>query len=218
MNKVSLIIITDGRREYIKQTIARLKDVVDYSFIEKIIVNDSGDINYHQFLVDNFLDFKIISHDQRSGLAHAIQTAWSSYSSEAEYIFHLEDDFLFTEKPQIDLMISLLKNNKHLTQMALVRNPVNPPEEAVGGFVFQNLQDYVQKEGFFEHTRLFTLNPSIYPTSTAHVGWPDQGNEPDFTSKVLSINNSYKFAYFGDIYDAPRVFHIGHMRTPGWRL
>lgn len=218
MSKVSLIVITDGRREYITQTISNLRIATDYSFFEKIIVNDSGDINYHHFLINNFPDFRVVSHNQRQGLASAIQTAWSSFSNGAEYIFHLEDDFLFIEKPQIDLMISILENNKYLTQIALVRNPVNPPEESVGGFVFQNLQDYSQKNGFFEHSRLFTLNPSIYPISTVEIGWPDRGNEPDFTSKVLSLNPDYRFAYFGDIYDSPKVFHIGHRRTPEWRL
>jgi len=218
MHKVSLIMITDGRKEYITQTIAGFKVATDYPFIEKIIINDSGDIDYNHFLINNFPDFKVVSHNQRQGLASAIQTAWSSFSNEAEYIFHLEDDFLFIEKPQIDLMISLLKNNQHLVQMALVRNPVNPPEEAVGGFVFQHLQDYSQRDGFFEHSRLFTLNPSIYPVSTAKVGWPVRGNEPDFTSKILSLNKDHRFGYFGNIYDPPKVFHIGHKRTPQWRL
>lgn len=220
MNKVSLIVITDGRKEYITQTINGLKVVTDYPFFEKIIVNDSGDTSYHQFLTNNFSDFKIVSHNQRRGLASAVQTAWSSYSPETEYIFHLEEDFLFLEEPQIDLMISLLKNNPYLIQMALVRSPVSHAEASVGGFVFQHLAAYVQRDGFFEHTKFFTLNPSVYPVSTTQIGWPDLIREPeaDFTAKVLSLNEDYRFGYWGDIYDAPRVFHIGNNRSIGWRM
>lgn len=218
MNKVSLVVITDGRQACIEKTIDRFNQIITYDFFEKIIINDSADSRYHNFLLSRFPEFNIVSHEQRRGLAGAVQSAWSSISEDTEYIFHLEDDFLLDKKIDIDHMIFLLKTNSYLVQMALVRGPVNPPEEEVGGFVFQNILDYHQKPEFFEHERLFTLNPCLYPISTTKIGWPDHGGESEFTSKVHSLNAGYKFAYYGNIYDDPMVAHIGGIRSEGWFL
>lgn len=218
MNKVSLVIITDGRQACISETVPSMNKNLDYKFYEKIIINDSADIRYHQYLMSNYPDFRIVSHETRRGLAGAVQSAWASVSPNSDYVFHLEDDFLFNKQIIIEDLISLLESNPHLVQMALVRAPVNPPEEEVGGFVFQHLADYSQKNKFFEHGRLFTLNPCLYPMSTVQMGWPDHGGESEFTSKVHSINNDYRFGFYGDIHDKPLVTHIGGRRSEGWFL
>jgi hypothetical protein len=218
MYRVSLVVITDGRQDCIQRTIDQFDSTVSYPFVERIIINDSGDIRYHNFLVSRFPKFKVVSHEQRRGLAGAVQSAWDSVSQETQYIFHLEDDFLFNTSINIDHMINILLENPYLVQMAMVRAPVNPPEEQVGGFVFQHLEDYHQKNGWFEHGRLFTLNPCIYPMSTVKIGWPDHGGESEFTSKVHSLNKEYRFGFYGDIYDKPIVTHIGGRRSEGWFL
>lgn len=218
MNKISLVVITDGRQSCIEQTIDRFNQVINYNFFEKLIINDSGDRRYHNFLVNRFPEFNIVSHEQRRGLAGAVQSAWSSVNPEVDYVFHLEDDFLFNKSIDINHMAFLLRTNPQLVQMALVRASVNPPEEEVGGFVFQHLEDYSQKEDYFQHGRLFTLNPCLYPMSTVKMGWPDHGGESEFTTKVHSIDKDYRFGFYGNIYDEPLVTHIGGRRSEGWFL
>ena len=218
MNKISLVVITDGRQACIEQTISRFNEVINYSFFEKLIINDSGDPRYHDFLINRFPDFNVVSHEQRRGLAGAVQSAWASVNPEVDYVFHLEDDFVFNKSIDINHMAFLLRTNPQLVQMALVRASVNPPEEAVGGFVFQHLEDYSQKEDYFQHGRLFTLNPCLYPMSTVKVGWPDHGGESEFTTKVHSIDKDYRFGFYGNIYDEPLVTHIGGRRSEGWFL
>ncbi len=218
MNKISLVVITDGRQACIEKTIDVFEHVVSYPFIEKLIINDSGDVRYHQFLINRFPKYKIVSHKNRRGLAGAVQSAWASVSTESDYVFHLEDDFIFNTSIDIDLMIDIMKENPYLVQMAMVRAPVNPPEQEAGGFVFQNLQDYTQKNSWFEHQRLFTLNPCIYPKSTVAIGWPDHGGESEFTSKVHAANKDFKFGFIGNIYDRSIVTHIGGRRSEGWFL
>jgi hypothetical protein len=218
VNKISLVVITDGRQSCIEQTIDRFNELINYDFFEKLIINDSGDPRYHEFLVNRFPQFNVISHEQRRGLAGAVQSAWDSVSKESDYVFHLEDDFVFNKSIDISHLAFLLRKNPHLVQMALVRAPVNPPEEEVGGFVFQHLADYSQKEDLFEHGRLFTLNPSLYPMSTVKMGWPDHGGESEFTSKVHTIDKDYRFGFYGNIYDPPLVTHIGGRRSEGWFL
>lgn len=218
MKKVSLIVITDGRQDCINKTIPSMRSNLVYDFHEKIIINDSGDLRYCNYLKSNFPDFNVVCHEQRRGLAGAVQSAWDSVSDDVDFVFHLEDDFLFNTPINIDDMIELLDSNNHLVQMALVRAPVNPPEEEVGGFVFQNLDSYHQKNGFFEHGRLFTLNPCLYPKSTIKIGWPEHGGESEFTQKVHEVNPNFLFGFFGDIYDKPKVTHIGGRRSEGWFL
>jgi hypothetical protein len=196
MNKISLVVITDGRQSCIEQTVDRFNEVINYSFFEKLIINDSGDPRYHDFLVNRFPEFNVVSHEQRRGLAGAVQSAWSSVNPEVDYVFHLEDDFLFNKSIDIAHMSFLLRTNPQLVQMALVRASVNPPEEEVGGFVFQHLEDYSQKEDYFQHGRLFTLNPCLYPMSTVKMGWPDHGGESEFTTKVNSIDKDYRFGFY----------------------
>jgi hypothetical protein len=218
VNKISLVVITDGRQSCIEQTIERFNEVINHSFFEKLIINDSGDPRYHDFLVNRFPEFNVVSHEQRRGLAGAVQSAWSSVDPEVDYVFHLEDDFLFNKSIDIAHMSFLLRTNPQLVQMALVRASVNPPEEEVGGFVFQHLADYSQKEDYFQHGRLFTLNPCLYPMSTVRMGWPDHGGESEFTTKVHSIDKDYRFGFYGNIYDEPLVTHIGGRRSEGWFL
>lgn len=218
MNKVSLVVITDGRQDCINKTIQSIESIIDYPFYERIIINDSGDPRYDYYLKSSFKGFGVISHETRRGLAGAVQSAWSNVSSLTDYIFHLEDDFIFNCYVDIDKMIDLLNKKDTLTQMALVRAPVNPPEEEVGGFVFQHLEDYHQHDGWFDHQRLFTLNPSIYKLQLAQIGWPDHGGESEFTNKLHSINTDYCFGFYGDIYDKPYVTHIGGRRSEGWFL
>ena len=63
MNKVSLIIITDGRQACISETIPSMRKNLNYNFYEKIIINDSADLRYHQYLMSNYPDFRIVSHE-----------------------------------------------------------------------------------------------------------------------------------------------------------
>ena len=67
MNKVSLVVITDGRQSCIEQTIERFDQTIKYNFFEKLIINDSGDSRYHQFLVNRFPGFDVVSHERRRG-------------------------------------------------------------------------------------------------------------------------------------------------------
>jgi hypothetical protein len=215
---IALVVITDGRKDCIEQTIARFNLLVHYVFTKKIIVNDSGSPEYHKYLCENYRDFKIISHEKRKGLSSAIQSGWSEIDENIDFVFHLEDDFLFTEKPSINKMISILQKNQHLAQIALLRNAYYPDEIEVGGFVFKNINDYIQKNEFFEHKRLFTLNPSIYPKWIVDIGWQNGWDEPHFTSKVLTVKPHARFGYFGNMYDSPRVKHIGHIRSENWKI
>ena len=54
MNKVSLVVITDGRQSCIERTIDRFNQIIEYNFFEKIIINDSANPRYHEFLVNRF--------------------------------------------------------------------------------------------------------------------------------------------------------------------
>jgi len=218
MTNVSLVIITDGRQNCIDKTIPSMYENLYCDFFEKIIINDSADPRYHDYLSRKYPEFKIISHEERRGLAGAVISAWDNVSLDSDYVFHLEDDFIFNQKIDVEYMANLLEGNQHLIQMALVRAPVNPPEEEVGGFVFQHLDSYQQKDGFFEHGRLFTLNPCLYPMSTVNIGWPEHGGESEFTNKVHELSSDYLFGFLGDIYDPPKVTHIGGRRSEGWFL
>lgn len=219
--ELGLLVITNGRQEYIKQTIISLKEHFDIDrFAYKIIVDDSGDINYSTWLTDTYPDFDIQSHEINKGLSGSINTGWKSLEGKVDYIFHLEEDFTFNVDIPVDQMLLILLSNPDLSQIALLRQPWNESESAAGGIVEQNHSLYSDKKtaglNWLEHSNLFTLNPCMYSKNIISNGWPDGGGEREFSDILLS--NGKKFGFFGKRGATPLVHHIGAHRAGGWKL
>ena len=127
MNRILLGVIGNGRRELLEQTVASAESRLQGDFLKKVMINDAPSPEYNQYLIDTYGDeFIVINHQYNMGLSGSIITLWEyAQSIEADYIFHLEDDFTFNQKIYIDDLIWILKNKSHLAQIALKRQPVN---------------------------------------------------------------------------------------------
>lgn len=222
MTNVVLLVITDGRKEYLTQTLESASKNLVYDFAHKIIMNDSGDQHYAEFLVQTYPDFFIISHSKRSGLTAAINTAWAALPSDTDYIFHLEEDFTFNKQINILEMINILEANSYLVELTLKRQPVNRAEEEAGGFMQQNPTVYVDREAWVEQDAYFTLNPSLYSINLTKDGWPLQGDEGKFFNQIKYpngvLNADLRCAFLGHFNDPPLVHHIGSKRSDEWVL
>lgn len=196
---VALLVITDGRKGYLRRTLASAASMLrlEGGFDQHVTVDDS---------------------DHRLGFAGAIQAGWEQIQT--DWVFHLEADFTFNEPVQIAEMIELLKGRPHLAQVALKRQPWNEFERAAGGIIEQSPADYRDvSDGharWTEHQRFFTTNPSVYSRGLVDLGWPQVAeSEGIFTLQLIELGRS--FAYLGGKFDAPRVTHIGETRAKGWR-
>lgn len=153
------------------------------------------------------------------GFHGAIQAGWDLVPDEAEYVFHLEDDFLFEKDVDLDTMKWLLDNKPSLAQVSLMRQPVNEEEIAAGGIVQCHPDDFDEhfEDGitYTIHRRYFTTNPCLYRADLCKRGWPQVPNsEGVFTHQLLA--DDYWFAIYGGKYDLPRVKHVGVRQGKGY--
>ncbi len=162
------------------------------------------------------------------GLAGNTRDAWEWALSvaDADFLFHIEEDFRFTAPVDLSGMAAILDQQRYLAQVVLKRQPWSPEEQRAGGIMELHPRDYRPYhviEGHFlprpvqyvEHERIFSLNPCLIPRRTLHMGWPD-GNEAEMTHRCIEAGK--RFAFYGSREDPPRVLHVGYQRGAGWKL
>lgn len=217
---IALVVVTDGRREYLEQMLATLNrvDGIDY----RAAVDDSGDPDYAKWL--DSLDFDVVlHHPHRLGLAAAAQDAWTlATRSGADHLFHVEEDFTFSERIPLPRMATLLDRRPHLAQLVLKRQPWSIEEKQAGGQIEcaeaqgRTFDEKVSDLGtWVEHRHLFSFNPSLIPARVFARDWPPI-LEADVT-ETLYAEPDLRFAYWGAKNAPPLCEHIGVHRSPGYR-
>lgn len=191
--------------------------------VARVIITDRGDLYlpHMRASMDQYVDYPwsiTITIDDRShhyGMAGAVRAAWDLLPEDTDFVFHCEEDFVFRQPVPVDHICKTLEYNTHLAQIVLKRQPWSAEEQAAGGIIECHPDDYEDQAGWVEHSRIFSLNPCVYPYWITRVGWPD-GNEAEFTQRML--NHGMRFAFWGSRADPPMVIHIGTVRARGWRL
>jgi hypothetical protein len=193
---LGLLLISDGRPCHLESAVSLLR--MPRRFDQVVWVDD---------------------HDHELGFAGAIQAGWDQLKT--DWIFHWECDFVLrTRSLQLDRMIRLLQTRAYLKQVALKRQPVNPPEVSAGGVVELHPDQFVERRNyhdiFTEHRAFFTTNPSVYHRRITADGWPQvPHSEGIFTHRLLEDPDAM-FAYWGGKYDPPKVWHIGDRTGVGY--
>jgi glycosyltransferase involved in cell wall biosynthesis len=215
---IALLVMTDGRRNYIHQTLASAQSELFGSITHKFIHDDSGDETNHEWLRQNFPDFTILHRPTRQGFGGAINSAWRFLRDyDFKYVFHLEDDFTFNRPVLLNDMIKVLEENPHVYQMALCRQPWNEQEKKAGGIMQCWPDEYTQQDGFVAHKLFFTSNPNLYRKSLVDMwDYPTMiGAESHFATDLLSFDPNIRFGFWGQKYETPWVTHIGVIRSKG---
>jgi len=207
--KVALMVITDGRWDYLQRTLESAAECLDYPFSQRILVDDSGE--ELGFCPDGF---EFVKNTPRRGLAGAIQSGWDALDADIDYVFHLEDDFIFPDVVDVELMIELLEYENDLAQIALLRQPWSPEEKQAGGIYSIGPERFKQKYGFVQQQHLFTFNPCLYPIGVARDY--RAGLEAELTADLLK--DGWSFGYLGELGDEPRTIHIGIRRSRNYQL
>lgn len=218
--KATLLVITDGRRDCLAQSMPAFQLSVDQTLIERrLIIDDSGDPAYGEW-IDEAFEFDVrISHDTRKGYAAAIRTAWDALF-QAEYVFHLEDDFMLTRHVPLLSMMEVLAGRPHFAQMALRRQAWGPDEVMAGGYLNQDPYAYTDcweterpDRRWLEHRKFFTTNPSVYPQWVHRRGWPQVPQSEDAFSAQLFNCPQVACGVWGHRHEPPWAIHIGHARV-----
>lgn len=230
MPKVLLGVIGNGRKALLDKTLASLKENVNYPFLNKIMINDTGRTGYALQLEEQYAgEWHIISHQFNEGLSGSIRSLWAAARLyDVDYIFHVEEDFTFNRPIDIESLIDIIDlNEDKIAQIALKRQPCNPAEIEAGGFMQQDPDSYslyhssyknnhVFREAWFvTHRNFFTLNPCLYPRWVIDLGWEQGWGEKEFGERLFADENA-RCAYLGKIDDSPLVTHIGDYRGDNW--
>lgn len=213
-----LLVITDGRLDYLRETVASARAHLPAALIDRRwMFDDTGDSEHRQALRAEFPDFDHIDGGPRQGFGGAIQSAWAQLleHSIADNVFHLEQDFTFNRPVDLEDMMMTLQHEPHLAQIALRRQPWNPAEEAAGGVVEVAPDDFTECHGpwgvWLEHRRFFTTNPSVYRRSLMERCWPDGArSEGVFSAELFAAGAGC--GYWGSRVSGEAVHHIGHER------
>lgn len=213
---IALLVMTDGRRDYIQRTIESASVNLHGAFGPLFMYDDSGDEYNHQWLRDTFPTFTLFYKQSRQGFGGAIHSAWNYIKDyEFDHIFHLEDDFVFNRGVQVDDMARQLDTNPNVYQMALRRQAWSSEEIKAGGFMEMWPDEFQQRDGWISHKLFFTSNPNIYRKSLIEsLPYPNhiQGAERQFSLDILDSNPLAEFGYWGQKTDLPWVEHIGVKR------
>ncbi len=191
------MLIGCGRWEYQTKTLQSLLEHVRYPWSDVICVND--------------LD--------RNGGSWSIGQAWQRVrDTDADYVFHLEDDWVFPEPVNVEDLVDICEANRDLANVVLRRQPHGA--EGIGGYIGDDPDSFRERRcwdlKYLEHRKGFWLNPCVYPADIPHrYEWERGMTEGDFTELLLRDEPRWRFAVFGKHLDAPRAIHIGDRSARG---
>ena len=223
---IAALVITDGRVNVLRRTIASFEEQVSGPIIERFIYDDSGNPGVRKLIQSWFPKWSLIQHPsgERQGFAGAVRTGWQAIReySVADYIFHLEDDFTFNVPIDLEDFQGILKQRPDLAQLALLRQPWNAEEIAAGGVMQQHPDWYIphldgKGRSWVEQDQFFTTNPSLYRRSLLEMfDWPEDSYSEGLFSSMLR-QAGFRFGYWGEYGDPPAVTHIGaHRQGTGY--
>ena len=214
--KVSLFVVTDGRIGCLEKTLDSFRQNVVGIFLQEFIVNDCVNPVFREQVdrISEVYGFDApIHHAEKQGFSGAYHTAFNAVHKKADYCFILEDDFTFNEPIVLSDMIVMLRDNPHLCQVALKRQAWNKEERKAGGIVEQDPDNFHDKDGFCQHRKFFTTNPSLVPAWVIKRGWPLVEHSEGKFSLQLFEDPAIHSAYLGAKLDPPKVHHIGEVRA-----
>lgn len=224
---ICLAVVTDGRDGYLERTVASAREMLPAeSLLERVMYDDTGDEAYRKKLQARYPEFLHIDAGPRQGFGGAIRFLWDwlASHSNARYILHLEQDFLFRRPVPLDDLEWLLEERPQVAQVALKRQPWNDQERLAGGVIEQHPEAYEDREvggrRWVEHTLFWTTNPSLYRRSLCKAGWPEGAQSEGRFGHGLRTSGTpeesdgerIRFAYWGAREEAPHVEHIGEER------
>lgn len=233
---VLLLVLTCDRDDYLEQTLEAFDDMVTGPIVKRVIHDDSGNARHAAKLRRTFPRYRVITsglkRNRRSGFAGAVRSAWRQTATMGDYewVFGLEDDFVFQRPVDLSDVIDVLTANPHLSQMAFRRQPwYGEDEEQAGGFCELHAGDMTARTDgnhrWLEHDLLFTTNPHLRRRGIGKLEWPDgERSEDRFWSERLKrfglpwgvLGDDVRSGFWGDMESGARwVEHIGHERPTG---
>lgn len=220
--KLSLVVIGDGRGDCLRECVPAIFEHVHVPFHSRVMVDDSGDVEYGQGLDLSYSDFRIV-HGGRRGMAGAVQAGFDAVlETEPDYVLWIEEDMILTRPLPVMAAVEELEAHPNVAQMCFPRQAIDPSEGTDQLAAICAQASFVTKhDRFTAQDFIFSMNPCLIPRRVLEMGWPSGplgvGNEAGMTRKLLDAG--YVFGQWGHPGDEPWAYHLGYARrTAGWAL
>lgn len=225
---IAMIIIGDGRDEYLQRCVASLNHIHG-PITERWMYDDTGNDAYRKTLGQRYPRWAHINGGPRQGCAGAFQQVWDQVGNltSAKYVFLIEQDFEFHRVIDLNEMAALLEQRPHLVEVALRRQPWNEQEKAAGGIVEWHPDWYADKRDehgreWLEQRMFFTTNCPLFRTTLFNSPWPPHQpgrySEGTFHHQLMANGTAevpgdqVTYAYWGSRASGTWVQHIGEHR------
>lgn len=235
--KVTLVVHTGGptvltwpqRREYLIEAVRSLNARVSGPITQRVIYDCWGDPAIRGWLSEAFapLGFYVVGPDEPTDYTGSMQHLWRYLNKRAvgQYVFMAEDDFVYERDVDLLPMIEALEADRHLAQIALLRDAYYPREQEQGGILGWPTASFTARGGRLEHRLFWTCNPTLFRRTITAVPWPSDREarrilgrtaEQEPSSEVafgrlLLRDRRTRFAFWGN--GEAWIRHIGAVRA-----
>jgi hypothetical protein len=119
MHKVTFALTSCGRPDLLEKTMDSFLEMNTYPIEKYIITEDSGIEGINDILIKKyeFLNIEWIINKTNIGQIKSIDNMYAKINT--KYIFHCEEDWLFTDKSFIEKSMIILENHPRILQVCL---------------------------------------------------------------------------------------------------
>lgn len=182
---VTFTLTACGRPDLLERTLDSFLIYNTYPIIKYIITEDSGIDGLNDALIERYKAYNIewIINTPGVGQIKSIDTMYSKV--ETEYIFHCEDDWIFTEQGFIEKSLKILENDKNIFLIWLrAQNDTN------GHPIIPYNHEYdIAAYDYLSVWHGFSFNPGLRRLSDYKLlgNYQSIGHEPQISQKYRSL-------------------------------
>lgn len=208
--KICRVIFSSNRFEFLIPTLQSHEEFINFGDHEvySIFIDDYPIRRYDNAIIDIAKKYgfnEVVLHPNNKGITLTWSELWQYLSTQNfDYIWHHEDDVVFTQPINIQLLIDFLKNNTNVCQINLKRNPwyqheINKPLIDQDDYILSDKYRYNLKDEFF-----WTM-ASLYPS------WLTK--EPIKQTLGCNLGEQPVMQYFKDKYNMKMAILKNHDGT-----
>lgn len=219
-----LTVQTNGRPDYLRRALDAAQAFLTPPPAE-VLIYDDGEATPEDVLRFGGVPTRVLSSPDRVGMCEAYCRLWETAADlDYDWIFHHEDDQLLLRPVRVDWLATVLNDQPHLAQMALVRCPWGA-EVPHGGYIPAAPGWYVRCSApttasmrpmeWIETTRNWATSPALMRASLYRsLPCPaEPGCETTIGPRLLERDPDTRFGLWG--WGEPWYAHIGMDRAQG---
>ena len=173
-DKITVTLTHYKRLDLLKRTVDSFLNTNLTPIDEFIIIDDSGEKSYNDKIIECYSDIaKIIINDENIGQRRSLDKLIAE--SKNEYIFHLEEDWLFDSEPSTYIAdsLSILKENKDIHQVHIRHQSDDPLSTASQIYYADGIGYRFLEENFRGVWNGFSFNPGLRRKSDLQRMFPN---------------------------------------------